>query len=61
MDLTEREKDLIAVALSILEGNCVRNELHYECEADLGGLPNPDEVRALLERISNAEDPPHST
>ena len=50
---SEREKLLIRSALHILAGQCVGDEMHYETESDLGGVPDPDEVRTLLERFKN--------
>lgn len=47
--LTEREQDLITTALYLLEEQ--GDELHHDLASDLGGSPDPDEVRELMDKI----------
>ena len=51
VELNNREKELITNALYILEDQCMGDELHPDIENDLGGTPDPDEVRALMDKI----------
>jgi len=46
-----RQQLLITNALYLLEGLCYGNELHHDMESELGGTPNPDEVRSLMDHI----------
>lgn len=46
-----REKLLTTNALYMLESACHGEELHYDMESELGGTPEPDEVRALMDKI----------
>jgi len=48
---TEREAELITHGLYMLESACSNEELHYDTESELGGTPDPDEVRTLMERF----------
>lgn len=49
-----REQKLIKYGLLVLEGLCFANELHHEVESELGGTPDPDEVRKLMEKIDSS-------
>ena len=51
MELIQREKQLITYALYIMEGQCAGGDLHYEIEDELGGTPDPDEIRNLMNKI----------
>lgn len=51
----ERERELIIKALYMLETAYYAKELHYEIEDELGGTPDPDEVRALMDRVKESE------
>lgn len=51
MELTDREKDLITSALHILETACIGDELHPDTADDLGGTPDDEEVRSLMDKI----------
>jgi hypothetical protein len=51
MILTQREKLLITYALYIMEGQCAGRDLHYEIEDELGGTPDPTEVRDLMNKV----------
>lgn len=53
MKLSEREKNLITTALFILESQCIGDDLYFGIEDDLGGRPDPDEVRALMEKFKD--------
>ncbi len=55
MQISEREKQLIVTALYMLESDCFSGDLHHELEEDLGGVPNPIEVRTVMNKISCAE------
>lgn len=48
MNLNLREQLLITNALYMMEGE----DLHHEMESELGGTPDPDEVRALMDKIA---------
>jgi len=56
MTFTEREQLLIVNALYILEGQCIGEELHYELEGEFGGIPDHEEVRALMDKIKNGQE-----
>lgn len=56
MKLTQREKDLIQTGLYMLESACIVDELDYESAEDLGGIPDSEEVRLLMEKIDKDED-----
>ena len=51
MEFTKREIDLITSSLYMLECACYGEELPSGTEDDLGGTPNPDEVRTLMDRF----------
>jgi len=51
MNLTQREKDLITTALYLLEIACVSTDLDYELADDLGGIPEQQEVRELMDKL----------
>jgi len=51
MKLTKREKDLITNALYIMEGQCYGDELHPDIAKELGGTPDGEEIRALMDKI----------
>lgn len=48
---SKREIELITHGLYMLESACYGEELHYDAESELGGTPNPDEVRTLMDRF----------
>ena len=56
LNLSDREKLLLTNALYILENQCYGDELHHEVEDELDGVPNPDEIRALMNKIKGDED-----
>lgn len=47
----ERETELITHTLYTFEGLCYGKELHHDAERELGGTPDPDEVRTLMDRF----------
>lgn len=47
----ERETELITHGLYMLESACHGEELHHDTERELGGTPDPDEVRTLMDRF----------
>ncbi len=53
MEFTQREKDLITNALYIMEGQCYGDELYYGIADDLGGTPNGEEVRTLMNKVED--------
>lgn len=55
MYITEREKTLILNGLHMIESQCHGDELHYEVKKDLGGTPDPKEIRKLMNRIKKLE------
>lgn len=48
-ELNMRELSLIYHALGILEDQCYGHDLHFETEDELGGTPNPEDVRKLMD------------
>ncbi len=46
---------LINTGLYMLESACYGDELHYELADSLGGSPEPEEIRTLMEKIEAAE------
>lgn len=52
---SKRETDLIAHGLYMLESACYGEELHYDTKRELGGTPDPDEVRAIMDRFRDGE------
>ena len=51
LELSAREKDLITSALYIMESQCAGDELHHEIADDLGGTPDHEEIRTLMDKI----------
>jgi len=51
MDLTQRETDLITTALYLLESDCISMDLDYELADELGGIPEQQEVRELMDKL----------
>lgn len=51
IELTERERLLITYGLLELEGQCYGGELHYDTEDALGGTPDGEEVRAVMDKV----------
>lgn len=51
MEFTERENLLIVNALHELESQCYADEVHPEKVSELGGTPDPEEVRRLMDRF----------
>lgn len=52
---SKRETDLITHGLYMLESACYGDELHYDIKDGLGGTPDPDEVRAIMDRFRDGE------
>lgn len=48
---SDRETKLVTNALFILESDCFGHELDHDMERELGGTPDPDEVRTLMDRF----------
>lgn len=51
--LSLREKKLILAGLGILEDRCIGDELHYDLVDELGGTPDDEEVRALMDKLDS--------
>jgi len=54
--LNERERELVLQALYMLEGGCHAEELDFDTITELGGTPDPDEVRELMERLPTSNE-----
>ncbi len=52
-ETNKREQALIRVGLYLLESNCGGDELHHELVDDLGGTPEPEEIRTLIDKIAS--------
>ncbi len=52
---SDRETELITHALYMLELACYSEELHHDAERELGGTPNPLEVRTLMDRFEDGK------
>lgn len=50
--ITNREQTLIVKALFILECQCRGDELNCEISGELGGTPDPKEIRKLMGKVS---------
>lgn len=51
MNLNERERELIASSLYILEEQCITGNVRRRTEVELSGVPDPDEVRRLMRKV----------
>ncbi len=49
--LNQRELELITTGLYLLESQCIAEELPHEIVSDLGGIPDPTDVRTLMDRL----------